>query len=299
MPTTRRTGHCSSGKTVDRISWESNLEHNDELLAATRAKYYLVSYDVNGPTLTSHATYELPIMPSENLIDDIGRHNRLAPLNLEVRDLPYINIGFSTSGIDAAIARMHLKNVVRSGRKGFYVDIGCAHPQENSNTYIFYALGWSGICVDADAMATGYFKSVRPRDRVIHAGVSKEKSMQFYASHKKIRGMSEVKANATDFSADFGKPVPIECMPLTELFEKYVPDKTPIDLMSIDIEGAELAAFESNDWEKYRPKFIVVETHGLILNQLSEYPTVAYLSKVQYEPMAFFGGDVLMRDTTA
>ena len=37
---------------------------------------------------------------------------------------------------------------------GFYVDVGCYHPLQLSNTYLLYKRGWSGINIDLDKNST-------------------------------------------------------------------------------------------------------------------------------------------------
>lgn len=46
---------------------------------------------------------------------------------------------------------------------------------------------------------------------------------------------------------------------LEQLFDKYVKDKT-IDILSIDVEWADMNVLESNNRNKYKPKYIVLKT---------------------------------------
>lgn len=48
-------------------------------------------------------------------------------------------------------------------------------------------------------------------------------------------------------------------MTLEKICDIYVKDKQ-IDILSIDVEGLDMAVLESNNWEKYRPTYIIVET---------------------------------------
>ena len=236
-------------------------------------------------------------MDFDKLISEIGIYNARTPLELDPSALPLINVGFSPSGIDAAIARTHLKSLVQNKRKGFYVDIGCGHPIERSNTYLFYALGWSGLCVDANGAHLGYFKTTRPRDIVIHSGIAAETGSKYFAVNKAILGMSQVKANKDEFGKDFERPVPIDCITLTDLFDRHLPPNTSINLMSIDIEGSETDALKSNDWRRFRPSYIVAETLDTSFKDVSDHPIVSYMKTQHYDVVAFFGGDVLIKDT--
>jgi hypothetical protein len=49
---------------------------------------------------------------------------------------------------------------------------------------------------------------------------------------------------------------------INSLLNKYVPKGKVIDLLSIDIEGLDLAILKSVDWKKYRPRYLVVEDLG-------------------------------------
>src|SRR5258707_446701 len=55
---------------------------------------------------------------------------------------------------------------------GFYVDVGCNHPINGSNSYLFYQRGWRGVCIDAVASFGPLFAEARPRDQFVHSAVS-------------------------------------------------------------------------------------------------------------------------------
>jgi hypothetical protein len=40
-----------------------------------------------------------------------------------------------------------------------------------------------------------------------------------------------------------------------------------IDFLSVDVEGHDLSALESNDWSRFRPKFVVVEDEQTDVNK--------------------------------
>src|SRR5437868_1700164 len=48
--------------------------------------------------------------------------------------------------------------------KGFYVDVGCFHPVQMSNTLAFYKQKWSGINIDATPGSKALFDRWRSRD---------------------------------------------------------------------------------------------------------------------------------------
>ena len=57
--------------------------------------------------------------------------------------------------------------------------------------------------------------------------------------------------------------VPVQTLPLVEIFERYLPQGQAIDFLDVDVEGHDLEVLESNDWQRFRPKVIVVEDEDL------------------------------------
>ncbi len=70
---------------------------------------------------------------------------------------------------------------------------------------------------------------------------------------------------------------------LENILDKHIPENQEIDFMSIDVEGMDLQALKSNNWDKYRPFIICVETHGLNLNKPNENTIYAYLTEKNYK----------------
>ncbi|CAK0768499.1 hypothetical protein CCP2SC5_440028 [Azospirillaceae bacterium] len=62
-----------------------------------------------------------------------------------------------------------------------------------------------------------------------------------------------------------------------------VPLGTKIDLLTVDVEGEDLAVLRSGDWEKYRPDVIIIEALSTPLMMLSNHPAVQFLTERGYE----------------
>ena len=56
-----------------------------------------------------------------------------------------------------------------------------------------------------------------------------------------------------------------------------------IDFFNIDVEGLDFDVLQSNDWSKYRPKFVLVEILGASLHVLDEHPIVKFMREKDYE----------------
>lgn len=148
---------------------------------------------------------------------------------------------------------------------GFYVDVGCYHPIVYSNTYLFYRRGWSGICIDPSPVSAKEWKTRRPRDIMVTAGVnSKESTMyyfQFDHSPPCNRLVSEEECSHLKSTLKPDQLSKIDVGPLAKLLHQNVPPGKRIDLMSINCEGLDLEVLKSNDFDRFRPRALVVEDH--------------------------------------
>jgi len=149
---------------------------------------------------------------------------------------------------------------------GFYVDVGAFHPTLFSNTYFFYLNGWSGINVEARPGSKALFDKVRPRDVNLEVGVSRERASLTYYFIGENSPMNS-------FSRDFLKQIQmldhvkseisIPTAPLAEILEQHLPKGQAIDFLNVDVEGHDLEVLESNDWQRFRPRIVVVEDEAL------------------------------------
>jgi hypothetical protein len=53
--------------------------------------------------------------------------------------------------------------------------------------------------------------------------------------------------------------------------------------LSVDAEGMDLEVLNSNNWAKYRPFLIAVETHGMDLEKLKDNDIFTYLHELGYK----------------
>lgn len=189
-----------------------------------------------------------------------------------------LNVSFSKSGDD-----IQLYKLINSTTPGTYVDIGCWHPVKASNTYFFYHRGWKGICVDPNPELIPLYKQFRPKDIFINAGISDSKTPLDYYMLKE--------SSMNTFSHDFlvkhkldtqiVKTLQIPMFSLKEILDKNVGENERLDFFDIDVEGFDLEVLKTNDWNKYRPKVIVIETDIALKDDLNS-EIVNYLNNVDY-----------------
>ena len=171
---------------------------------------------------------------------------------------------------------------------GFYVDVGAHHPVRFSNTYLFYQRGWRGINIDAMPGSMKKFNKVRPRDINIKCGVAGKAGKLMY--HR----FNEPALNTFDAAeAEHKNKPPYQMIETVEvaverldaLLVRYLPAGQQIDFLSVDVEGKDEEVLRSNDWSRYRPRFILAETLRTDMLSLGECPVVQFLRSVGYKPV--------------
>ena len=173
---------------------------------------------------------------------------------------------------------------------GFWVDIGAHHPSRLSNTKIYSLAGWRGINVDASSDAIALFNRQRKRDINVNVGIGKEEGVLDYYRMSSPSMNTFSKKFADEAVAKGLKVLEVVKVPvvtLKSLLDKYLPQgggQQPIDFMSIDCEGLDLEILESNDWERYRPEYILIEIHTGGRNwEIPSSPVARYLKDRGYE----------------
>jgi FkbM family methyltransferase len=198
-----------------------------------------------------------------------------------------ILFGFSIKSYSQEGEDMILRRIFDKINKGFYVDIGAYHPKKFSNTYYFYKMGWNGINVDAMPGSMSKFKSVRKRDINLEIPVSsKKQKLTYYAFNEPAlnsfnKELSESRNGKDGYKIIFEKD--IETKTLKDILDDYLPnDIKEIDFLSIDVESLDYDVLISNDWQKYRPKLILIEDLNFKINNLENSNIYNFLKKYDY-----------------
>jgi FkbM family methyltransferase len=159
-------------------------------------------------------------------------------------------------------------------RDGVFLDVGCASPIQDSNTYYLEKhLGWSGIAVDALPEFAQPWERKRPRSRFFNFYVSDHADTvePFYRSA--LRGTSSGTKMTT---GPGGKEVAVtELKVATTTLNKLLDTNgvTRVDFLSMDIEGHEPAALAGFDIERFKPALACVEAKPENRDTLKAYFT--------------------------
>jgi FkbM family methyltransferase len=146
-----------------------------------------------------------------------------------------------------------------------YLDVGSCDPVVNSNTYALYAAGARGLLVEPNPGLSARIRAARPGDVLLAAGIgvsdAAEADYFMFDNHElntfdpeqKDRLLREVPSLRLERTAK---------MPLVNInraIAEHLGGRAP-DVLSIDIEGLDLAVLRTLDYGRYRPRIIVAET---------------------------------------
>lgn len=147
---------------------------------------------------------------------------------------------------------------------GVYVDIGANDPFFNSNTRRFYLRGWRGINIEPGLSEFNKISQNRELDINLNMAISEESGKLAFYQIGNDSSLSTLDYDTAVKMAETYKLAltasTVDVMPLSEILNIYL-GKRHIDLMSVDAEGADLAVLKSNNWDKYRPTLVMVESN--------------------------------------
>jgi FkbM family methyltransferase len=141
-------------------------------------------------------------------------------------------------------------------RDGFFLDVGAGDPIRDSTTYYLERhLDWHGIAVDAIADYAPAYAQQRPATRFFSyfAGRKSKLTHPFFISdNKNLSSGSGDDPRAGDY-----RRTTVPTLALRDLLEREKVET--IDLLSMDIEGAEPDALAGLDLSRFAPELACVE----------------------------------------
>ncbi|MCI0565037.1 MAG: FkbM family methyltransferase, partial [Nitrososphaera sp.] len=146
--------------------------------------------------------------------------------------------------------------------QGFYVDVGAAHPVQHSVTKIFYDRGWCGINVEPHPQYYDLLCQSRTRDTNLNIALSDQCGTVDFSLNVRIPEMStlEIAHSEPSDPSRQGRSVLIQVntRTLADICQEYCGYRE-IDFLKIDVEGHERFVLKGADWERWRPKVVIVE----------------------------------------
>ncbi len=193
----------------------------------------------------------------------------------------YYKKSYSQSGED-----MILNIILCNVKKGFYVDVGANNPLIASNTQFFYEKGWSGINIDAKPGSMRLFNWLRSRDINLEIPISDQEEILKYFMFSSSSFNTFVEELANRVIKNNGKKSlvgikELQTKKLSQILDEYLKNRE-IDFLSVDVEGMDLQVLKSNNWNKYRPKVVVLEFEASQIQSFKENEIYHFLSNQDY-----------------
>jgi FkbM family methyltransferase len=168
-------------------------------------------------------------------------------------------VSYSRSGEDLLIDEL-----LNYKLQGFYIDIGAYHPVKYSNTFKFYLRGWTGINIEPNSEAIELFNKVRSNDLNLNLAVSEKEGVYTYYMNEADPTMNTMSKIFSDNSTQtYGLKVSeqrqVKGKRLDQIIAETNTDGNQIDFLNIDVEGHDFEVLKSNNWNKIRPKLILIE----------------------------------------
>ena len=153
-----------------------------------------------------------------------------------------------------------LRRALRDVERGFYIDVGAAHPDTESVTRAFYDLGWHGINVEPTAEDFRRLLAARPRDVNLRLALGEAPGPATLFAVPGT-GLSTLRPEAARACAQLGMEVretAVTVETLAELCRRHAPPV--IHFLKVDVEGAEREVLAGADFGAHRPWIVLVET---------------------------------------
>ena len=157
---------------------------------------------------------------------------------------------------------------------GFFVEVGANQPQQGSQSWQFEQAGWRGVLVEPQPDLAERLRQSR-RAHVVAAACSSPANagtamtLHVLGPHSSLNRELAV----TGVTAQSTIEVPVRT--LDEILEQ-AGAPTPIDFVSIDVEGHEVEVLSGFDLTRWRPRLLLVEDH------VTSLATHRYLTRSGY-----------------
>lgn len=219
------------------------------------------------------------MIPKSITLRDVGNFvQKNKSLKSILKSLPN-QISWSQFGEDLQIIDL-LRNTVSGNHPGFFVDIGAFHPVCLSNTFALYLQGWRGINIDAVQDTIQVFSEFRLQDTSIACAIRDYNGETDFFIGKNSSGESSIHK---DWSAGGKEKIKVPCYTLDHILKQHLPPNTHIDLLSIDVEGAENEVFAGFNLEYYKPTIIALEIKVEDIEEVLFHPLYKRLKQAGYQ----------------
>ena len=172
-------------------------------------------------------------------------------------------------------------NYFKDKKNGFYVDVGCYHPVHRNNTYLLHMQNWSGVNIDTSQFSINLFNFMRPKDLNYNCAISdKNENIKLFYQKELSQLSTTEKSQAESVFQGNIKEKDIQAFTLDEILSKDKYNNSKIDLLDVDVEGADLKVLKGLSFDKFKPELVCVEIHE---NEIKKSDIYNFLINKKYE----------------
>lgn len=148
---------------------------------------------------------------------------------------------------------------------GIFVEIGCSHPTTCNNSYFFERQGWRGHAIDAQDLFADLWRDQRSTP-FHHAAIAGKDETRAFVRFAPRQGWESDHSGFADHALSESMAtmdheiIDLNCRRLSTL----LPDLGAIDLLMIDVEGAEREVLEGIDLDRLAPRCILIENNRAV-----------------------------------
>jgi FkbM family methyltransferase len=141
----------------------------------------------------------------------------------------------------------------------FFVEVGANHPTQASQTWHLEQAGWTGVLVEPQPDLAALLVSTRSAQvfaTACSSPVNVGKLLPFHVDGAR----SALDAERMAPGSKVAKVIYVPIRTLDSILDE-AEAPSPIDLLSIDVEGHESEVLEGFDFKRWRPLLILIEDH--------------------------------------
>jgi FkbM family methyltransferase len=171
------------------------------------------------------------------------------------------------------IEKVEVRAYFNEARGGTCVEVGANEPvaPTSQSLHLEERLDWSCLLVEPIPELAAKARALRPRATVCECACTRPDrtgEVDLYIPvlpSGDIFGHASMQRNPDDFHYSAHRTIRVQADTLSHLLEKHGVER--IDLLSLDVEGAELEVLRGLDFERWRPRLILMEDKCVFLSK--------------------------------
>ena len=156
-------------------------------------------------------------------------------------------------------------------RNGVFVEVGANDPTspESQSHHLETELGWTGLLIEPIPYLADLARQERPKATVCEFACTSPDKVGFLellipkVGDELMTGHASLEANLDEHNYREFENIRVQAVTLSSICSNHQIEN--IDLLSIDVEGAELEVLLGADLQKFKPKLILLEDKHLYL----------------------------------